>query len=313
MWNRIVVFGTWWVCTLACPMVTACGVEDPFQKDPSKAFPVLEGWSVQGKPLCFTADNLYKFINGEADSYLPYRLEYALFADYVQAKETSRILNAEVFKLGSALDAFGVYAHYKPKTGTVVDTGCEGSLGVTQLVFYKGCYFVRVTVSDKSDASATAMISCGRNMAGAIPGDSQAPLELRALRIDEVVPGTEQYVAKDLLGLPILRNGLTAEARVGGKTARVFVACGDTRDDAASRLSTFETRVVSQQGSIRWEEFEGKKVGMTRLEDLKGILISQEGRFLAGLCLLEDSEEGLPVIAKLMKNISAHLLENHPE
>jgi len=301
-WRRVFALasGVVWAFVAAA----SDGSEAPCEGGAAWTFPAVAGWSIVEQPLRFTPENLYTFINGEAELYRPYGVAYAVFANYVQEGRDSRILNAEVFKLRSPLDAFGVYSLCRFRKAQPVTLGNAACLGSTQLAFFQGSYFGRVTAWEKSDESTHAMLASARTIVEALPeGVSPLP-ELDLLALEDVALETAKYAAKDLLGLPFLKNGLTAQAEVAGKAARVFVALGDSCDDAAARFSGCGRHGEGHGGGVTWEDRGDVRVGLLHDPKLEGAVFAQKGRFVVGVCDLDEPRAGLPLLHGLVENLS---------
>ena len=61
--------------------------------------------------------------------------------------------------------------------------------------------------------------------------------ELEAFAIPAVMPGSERYIARSLLGYDFFRRGLLADAITGGTRMRLFLVPEDSADAAASARS----------------------------------------------------------------------------
>ena len=72
-----------------------------------------DGWVREGQVSVYTSENLYKYIDGEAELYMPYGFQRAATVMYVKpgSKEGGLVVN--VFEMGSLLDAFGIYGNYR--------------------------------------------------------------------------------------------------------------------------------------------------------------------------------------------------------
>jgi hypothetical protein len=73
---------------------------------------------LDGKVKQYTAEDLYVYINGEAELYMPYGFEILGSAFYGKGGDTRSGIVADVYRMGSLLDAFGIYSNYR-------DTGAE--------------------------------------------------------------------------------------------------------------------------------------------------------------------------------------------
>jgi len=285
---------------LAGPLVaanTVCGTDEV-------AFPSFAGWALKGAPTRLEAKDVYKMIDGEVELYLPYGLQYALYADYAPTAGTAgRGLDVEVYRMGSALDGFGIFSQCRSKKAKPIEIGSSGSASSTQVMFYKGRYFSRITVSDLSEDSSKALIECAKAIAERLPDSAKPSPELAALDIKGAVSGTEQYFAKDFLGVPFLTRGLVASFERQSLAGRIFVAFTDSPEQAALVFSRFDSRLAEAPDTLKRESRCGVDVLIGHDRDLKGVAVFHEGCFFAGLCDIPDPAQGLPVIEDLLTTL----------
>ena len=76
------------------------------------------GWKMEGKPLFYDRDTLSDRIDGEAELYFPYGFERMAAARYASGKNPAAGIDVEIYRMGSLLDAFGMYANYRQKEGS---------------------------------------------------------------------------------------------------------------------------------------------------------------------------------------------------
>src|ERR1035438_3684104 len=97
-----------------------------------------ENWLMDGKAALYDRDNLFERINGESELYFPYGFELLASARYADKKNPNSALEADIYRMGSLLDAFGMYANYRRKDDPDAGIGAEGSVSASQLFFYQG-------------------------------------------------------------------------------------------------------------------------------------------------------------------------------
>jgi hypothetical protein len=276
----------------------AQGADDSFGADASKLFPVMEGWNPRGAPASFTPSNLYEFNDGEAEIYLLYGFKQVRICDYVNAQDAKRRLSAEIYKMGSPLEAFGIYSAYRGKRGKTVAVGAEGYQSSTQLLFYKGLIFGKLTTSDPREDAAKALLDCATKIAAVLPGDGAKPQELELLKTDVTVPGTEQYLMNEPLDLPCFKRVLLAEATLPSQAApaRLILVMTESSDDADRAAKAFEEYIKSAGGTAAWQAGASRPTLEANSDKLKHILLRRSGNRLAGICQLEKSDNGTALL-----------------
>ena len=237
-----------------------------------------DGWKMEGKPLFYDRDTLSERIDGEAELYFPYGFERMAAARYASGKNPAAGIDVEIFRMGSLLDAFGMYANYRQKEGSTLRVGADSNLSPSQLFLYQGRLFVHIQVTGADDDS-TALAECGRTVASRLPGAKKGPPELSALDRPEVVKGTERYLPQSLLGYDFLNKGIMADAKVAGTNLQVFLLLETTAESASAVFDRYRSQLA--QGKV---EPLGKDVALLEgIDPLYGpVMILRKGGYIAG-------------------------------
>ncbi|MBJ6723449.1 DUF6599 family protein [Geomesophilobacter sediminis] len=272
---------------------------------PTELLPVPEcgpDWKLDGKTAAYDKENLSEHIDGEAELFFPYGFEFMACARF---KKGTRSFDLEVYRMGSPLDAYGMFANYRPGEAAPISTGTEGAVSDAQLFFYQDRYFVRLQSTGNPDAGKSALSACAQAVAKRLPMGGEPPRELQLLAIPEVVAGSVRYSATSLLGYDFFPKGMMADALVEKEPARVFVLFCATPEAAAQALSAY--RGYLRQNGIEppVEEEEGaKELPLITLDPLYGrVLVQQAGRYLVGIARVKDASAGLPVLEKLRTKV----------
>jgi hypothetical protein len=289
------IFVLFLVC-IASPYVSAAdkAVEGML---PSSGF--FEGWAMEGKETLYKPDNLYMHINGEAELYMPYGFEVLATALFVNISSQNIALVADVYKMGSLLDAYGIYSYNRNPDAEIVRIGSEGFINESQLMFYQDRYFVRLSASGNVTPERAVFISCGESMAKKISGRPSQPEELEFLKTPGVIPHTERYIAKSVLGYPFFEKGLTAEANLDGEPVRVFVILNESEKTSERALDQYI--IYLKEAGIQPQLDKSMSGKTLTVQDpmYKGMIIQQSGRFLTGVTNLKDPKKGILLIDRL--------------
>jgi hypothetical protein len=243
-------------------------------------------WAIDGNIDHYTKDNLYTYINGEAELYMPSGFSAAESAIYKKSGNSKAALVADVFLMGSLIDAFGIYSYYRNPDAEVINIGGGGFIDESQLMFYKGKYFVRLSASGDNPERAVFR-ACAEAIAKNIPGKTDPPEELALLNVPGVIPRTEKYTAQSLLGYAFFKRGLTADAMLSGKKVRLFVVLGESTQDAEGALEKYTAYLNEKGGKPRIEK-NAEGVALVAQDPLyKGVLVRQSGSYIFGIINLD--------------------------
>lgn len=261
------------------------------------------GWVMDGKVATYTPETLYTYINGEAELYLPYGFRRAATAIYVKPGHKDEGIVVNVFEMGSLLDAFGIYAHFRSPTMEHVKTGAEGFLDESQLMFYQDRYFVQIEASGALAKGGPIFQSCADAVSRNLPANKEKPRELEFLKIPGALPLTERYYAAGLLGYSFFGRGLTGEVIVGEMRAKTLVILTGSEEGAGRVLGAYGehlkkvgvTPVISRDAQDRT---------LRTMDPLyKGVLLRQVGRYVVGVAGLREPSEGDGIVAQLLKRV----------
>ncbi|MBA4391468.1 MAG: hypothetical protein C0399_11100 [Syntrophus sp. (in: bacteria)] len=269
---------------LVFPVLLPAADEPLENKLPSPGFSKV--WVMDGKTASYTRDNLYTYINGEAELYVPYGFSALSSALYAKPGDSKTALVADIFQMGSAIDAFGIYSRYRNPDAEVINIGGGGFIDESQLMFYKDRYFVRLS-SSGDNPERNAFIDCAEAIARKIPGRSAPPEELALLNIPGVISGTEKYTAQSVLGYAFFKRGLTADARLDGQPVKVFVIIGETVKDGADIFDKYMAYLKEKGNKLKLDK---RADGVTLVAQdplYKGVLVRQAGRHVFGITNLK--------------------------
>jgi hypothetical protein len=300
-------------------VLAACAVtygqEDALLKNLTQLH-LPKGWKCTGDAKTYDRSNLYELIDGEAEVYFPYGFKRAIAVSYASTAHPQDRVAAEIYEMGSDLDAFGVYSNYRDATSKLVGLGTEGFASDTQAMFYKDHFFVKVRTRGTSSQNRAALMPCAQAISRALPKNTSRPEELDLLDIPALVPQTQQYFAQSVLGYDFFSTGLTADATLSGLPVRIFVIIEVASKTAHQALGRYEAFLVSANAHPRWQELPNGKVLVVEDPLYKGVLAKQIGNMIIGVAKLPDPDQGLPVLGQLQslvaKKVNQNVLRERP-
>jgi hypothetical protein len=179
----------------------------------------FDGWSLEGGPKSFAAQELYGRINGGAEIFLQYRFEELGLADYSRPGPSGKEeITCEIYRMSSAEDAFGIFSIQRAG-GEPVSTriGALNWTGEMQSGAVKDRYYVSVT---GFSTTAAAIEAFAARVIRAIPGPSLPPPVFRRFPGENQVKGSRRLLRGPLAAAeesPLLQD--PAWGFAGGTTA----------------------------------------------------------------------------------------------
>jgi hypothetical protein len=186
-------------------------------------------------------ENLWEYIDGAAESYHNYGFVALLHREF----KTSRSeLTVDIYDMGAALNAFGIYAAERPPDQAVIPIGAEGYLDEYALHFYRDHYYVKLSAYAESDDAQARRDEARRTletMAEAISrqiGGSRSPPGVFALLPDkERVPGSERFLGRYPLGYDFLAPAIQADFRVADRRSTLVLSETGNPAEASQRVA----------------------------------------------------------------------------
>jgi hypothetical protein len=263
----------------------------------------VTGWAMDGKVATYNPENLYKYIDGEAELYMPYGFRKAATVIYVKPGSSDTGIVVNVFEMGSLLDAFGIYSNQRSPTLEQVTIGADGFLDESQLMFYQDRYFVQIEASGSITQEGPLFRSCAETISRNLPDGKQKPRELDFLKIPEAVPLTEKYYASGLLGHDFFGKGFTGEVMIGKARAKSILILGESQTATAKIFTEYEKYLKESKASPQVSNEKGEAL-IHAIDPLyKGVVLRQSGQYVVGVVGLANPQDGDAIVAQLVKRL----------
>jgi hypothetical protein len=262
-----------------------------------------KGWALEGKATTYGPDDLYNYIDGEAELFIPYGFSVLATGAYEKKGGDGTAIVADVYKMGTLLDAYGIYAYYRNPDAELVKAGAEGFVEESQLMFYQDRYFVRLNASGTGNPEKSAFLACAGAIAQKLPGPARIPEELDVLKAAPVVARSERYIAKSVIGYRFFTRGLTADTTIGATQAKIFVVFLDTSKSAGEALEAY-IRSLKEAGKEPRLTGAGTEITLEVQDPLyKGVTVRQVGRYLLGVARCDDRTAALKIIQEIQSKV----------
>lgn len=246
-----------------------------------------EGWKLAGEVRTFVPENLWEYINGGAEGYLVYNFEAVVTADY-ETEEGSLQAVLDIYKMANPLCGFGVYAAERAYEARYFDIGSEGYLTDNALYFWQGPYYVKVTAFET--VAGEKLEKLARAVTRRLDTAVGMPEELEAFPPDGLIDKSQRYLARDVMGHSELKNGFTAEYKLGDQEFKIFFILHDNSSEAERSFDIY--REFMEKYGKNVELHAGADVPLfTARDSYYGEVVAiQSGKVVIGILGLEDAE-----------------------
>lgn len=239
----------------------------------------LPGWGYDSPPVTYPPDKLFEVVDGAAPLYLSYGFKEIAHARYSNKKDANLSISIDIYNMGSAEGAFGVFSQARSSDAVAEKIGTQGFLSGNALMAWKQNVYIYLTGDKSDEPTRNALIALGKMMMEKVSGKDIYPAFLQLLPKENKVPDTEKYYAKNFLGYDFLSKTVTADYCISDCTVTMFlVPCKDNK--------TVEKTITQFCDELkrRSERMETGKSGTVYIEHRSqgNFLLIPEGKGLVG-------------------------------
>lgn len=222
----------------------------------------------------FRPDNLYDHIDGDADSFLSFNFKYL---DVFYYSRDNRELVVEIYNMGNALNALGVFRARMGREECNRKYGVESVVTENEIVFVKGAYYVKMYVYDVWEGVEKALDSVAGEIERKISAPSGYPREFSLFPEKHLIPCSFAYYPENYMNVNEFNRVFEALYKIGRRKIKLFYTEG-----------TYPGK-LEDAGKIM-----GLRIQKAVLPSGKELYIVKRGKFLWG----SDSMEGIYIILR---------------
>jgi len=131
----------------------------------------IMGWKAEEKDRLFNPDTIFDYIDGAGEVYRSYNFKHLLARRLTRAGKPALV--ADLFDMGSAKDAFGVFSHDLEGEDRRIGQGSNYKGGL--LSFWKNRFFVSVYAEEETEETRKAVFELGKDIEAAIGVEGKMP------------------------------------------------------------------------------------------------------------------------------------------
>jgi len=249
----------------------------------------VPGWSQQGEARSFGPDNLFDYMNGNAEGYLLYRFAQMKGITCASGDTT---LNIDISEFEDPEFAYGMFTSTRDPRLPTEKIGVNGQVTPRKGFFAKDKYYVEIAANPEKDHSATLRAFLSVIEKG-IEGRATLPDAFGWFPAENLVPDSIRLVPESVLGLRLLKSGYVAQYQAG----KGFLVRESSPDAAAQVFAKLKARFSqASPASIGDEAFTATD------KYLNGVCVFRKGAFIGGFANLPEGRNGVAESEKLAAN-----------
>ncbi len=259
-----------------------------------------KGWTLIQGPQPYNKKTLFEHINGQAELFIQYGFQGSVFAIYQHKERTQNQIEADIYDMGNAVQAFGVFSRFRNEDRPG-GFGLDSYLDDQSAFFYKGRYFIFLYAAESNRDTLTQF---SRLIASKISDPSLPPKEIGYFPKEGLKPASIQYFPEGLLGKQFLRRGFRGTYPDGEKETHLFLSIFKDSREAANALKLFQED-LSKRGKILSQNVTPFETRALKGEDpYQGkVIVLQKGFYLLGGVGFENEEGVITRLKELMGRI----------
>jgi hypothetical protein len=291
-------------------VLAACSGGEPAQDEPGPTMAVgfdlpadgeLPGWSLVTAPEHYEADNLWEYINGQADFFIDYGFVRVETAEYRNDQESGSVV-LEVYRMGRPQEAFGIFAAERTRDDRPLEIGAGAYLGANVLGFWQGEQYVKLTSFDEGPAIEQLLIALAEEVSSRIPTQDQQLETMLLFPEQGRVEASERFIPKNFLGQPYLTDAYRVDSIYDGQQVQLFVVETGSPTEAQSHFTRLEDFYRgSDQAQVTLEATEDPP--MLIVDGPSKIVVFQLDHRLGGAIGMQNLEAGLAAAQALAENM----------
>ena len=250
----------------------------------------VPGWIQQGPARSFDSDNLFEYMNGNAEAYLLYHF---VIMKGITCQSGDSTLNIDISEFEDTEFAYGMFTSTRDPRLPIEKMGVSGQVTQRKGFFAKDKYYVEISANPEKDHSASlrAFLSIIEKN---IHGRSTLPDAFGWFPTENLNADSIRLVPESVLGLRLLKSGYVAQYQAGkGFLVR------ESSPEAASQVFAKLKERLGQTMPVKIAE----EAFTATDKYLNGMCVFRKGSFVGGFANLPAGRDGVAEAEKLAANI----------
>ena len=193
----------------------------------------VPGWEQSGPVRSYGADNLFEYMDGNAEGYLIYGF---VRMTGITCKSGENTLIIDISEMTDADAAYGIFTANRDPKQPIAPIGMGGQVLPRKATFAKGTYYVEISASPERDHS-TVLQGFVTGMEKYISGQSTPPQALSWFPAEKLV--SSRLIPESVLGLRALKRGYVAQYEAG----KAFIVMEESAESAAAVMKKLRARL----------------------------------------------------------------------
>jgi hypothetical protein len=239
---------------------------------------VVAGWQQQGPARSFSAENLFEYMDGNAEGYLIYQF---VGMKGITCKSGGDTFVIDISEMTDPEYAFGLFSASRDQRQPIQPIGMGGQILPRRAMFAKDKYYVEIAASPEKDHAA-ALRAFVAMLEKSISGRSAPPDTIAWFPKENLISDSVRLVPESVLGLRLLKRGYVGQYDFG----KAFLVPEASPEAASQVMVKLKQRIgETTPARIADEAFTGTD------KYLNGLCVFRKGRFVGGFANLKPGRD----------------------
>jgi hypothetical protein len=262
----------------------ACGLAAAADPAPVPTCTLVPGWTQRGEARSYVGDNLFEYMDGNAEGYLIYGFQSMHGVSCAKGPVT---LVIDISDFGEADSSFGMFSANRDPREPMAKLGAGGQIVPRRAIFAKGQYYVEIAAGPEGDYTAT-LKEWMAAFEKIVPGTTATPAALLWFPAEK--QQSLRLVPESVLGIRLLRRGYAAQYDFG----KAFVVTEASAESAGPLLLKLRARFTDTTAARAGDEaFQATDKYLGRL------CFFRKGRYIGGYANVADGQDPVALSAAL--------------
>jgi hypothetical protein len=268
--------------------LAAAGVLGAADQAPVLSCNLVPGWSQAGPERTYVSQNLFEYMDGNAEGYLVYGF---LEMRGVTCKKGEVTFVIDLSDFGGSDSAYGMFTSDVDGRLPTEKIGMNGQIVPRRAFFAKGRYFLEIGANPEGDYTA-ALKEWTAALDKIIPGSTTLPQAMAWFPTEQ--RQSLRLVPESVLGMRVLKRGYAAQYDYG----KAFVVLEATPQSAAGVMDQLRKRfgqtspaTVADEAFLYSEKYLGR------------LCVFRKGKYIGGYAISKDGVDPVALSTALAANV----------
>jgi hypothetical protein len=251
----------------------------------------------------YNKENLWRYINGSASSYLAYGFEEMVTFQVMNLKNRLEIV-VDIYDMGNSLNAFGIFSVERVPEGRDLEFGIDSFQYDNTLFFWQDKYYVKLMAYDMTPKTVQFLSLLAQIMTQKIPEKGKRPHLLTVFPEKGRLKKSERYIKRDVLGQEYFADGYSIDYDRDNNQYKIFLICGKSPKETKQSFQKY-LAFIKTVGHITDKHIKIGEQAFAGTHNYYGkVLFARKGRYIVGFLGFDNQNFAQEIIISMFSRLT---------